>query len=81
MFILAHTLVLQDPDPHVVKNCKKEVDEVLRVLKPNKGTFLYLTFGQPHFRRRYLEREHTNLQVRKLGDAFHYYFYILKRKE
>ena len=47
------------------------------VLKPG-GVFIYLTFGQPHFRRRYLDRPGTALEIRKLGDAFHYFLYIVR---
>ena len=47
------------------------------VLKPG-GIFIYLTFGQPHFRRRYLDRPDTTLEIRKLGEAFHYYLYIVR---
>lgn len=42
------------------------------------GVFIYLTFGQPHFRRRYLNRPGTTLEVRELGEAFHYYLYVLR---
>lgn len=42
------------------------------------GVFIYLTFGQPHFRRRYLNRPRTTLEVRELGEAFHYYLYVLR---
>ncbi|KAF8523008.1 S-adenosyl-L-methionine-dependent methyltransferase [Gautieria morchelliformis] len=66
-----------NPSPQVIENCTKEVDEVLRVLCSETGVFLYLTFGQPHFRRRYLQRDGTTLHVRELGDAFHYYLYVL----
>lgn len=44
-----------NPPPAVVDDCNKEVGEVMRVLR-RTGLFLYITFGQPHFRRRYLER-------------------------
>lgn len=85
----------QDPPEEVVKNCTKEVDEVVRwvemcsiptnpisdfgssVLRKN-GLFLYLTFGQPHFRRRYLQRPGTDLEIRQLGEAFHYYLYVVR---
>ncbi|KAI8996436.1 S-adenosyl-L-methionine-dependent methyltransferase [Trametes punicea] len=67
-----------DPPEEVVQNCNREVDEVLRVLRKG-GVFIYLTFGQPHFRRRYLERPGTTLEIRKLGEAFHYYLYIVRR--
>jgi len=67
-----------NPPQKVIDDCTKEVDEVLRVLCPN-GLFLYLTFGQPHFRKRFLTRSETTLTTRVLGDAFHYYLYIVKR--
>ncbi|KAI0730707.1 S-adenosyl-L-methionine-dependent methyltransferase [Earliella scabrosa] len=66
-----------DPPEEVVQNCNREVGEVLRVLRKG-GTFIYLTFGQPHFRRRYLDRPGTTLEIRKLGDAFHYFLYIVR---
>ncbi|KAI0642257.1 S-adenosyl-L-methionine-dependent methyltransferase [Trametes meyenii] len=66
-----------DPPEEVVQNCNREVDEVLRVLRKG-GIFVYLTFGQPHFRRRYLDRSDTTLEIRKLGEAFHYYLYIVR---
>ncbi|KAH9913991.1 S-adenosyl-L-methionine-dependent methyltransferase [Epithele typhae] len=66
-----------DPPEEVVQNCNREVDEVLRVLKKG-GVFIYLTFGQPHFRKRYLERPETTLEIRKIGEAFHYYLYIVR---
>ncbi|KAI0258932.1 S-adenosyl-L-methionine-dependent methyltransferase [Gloeopeniophorella convolvens] len=67
-----------DPPKQVIDDCTKEVDEVLRVLRKGSGAFLYLTFGQPHFRRRYLTRPDTTLEIQQIGDAFHYYLYILR---
>jgi len=67
-----------DPPQQVIDDCTKEVDEVLRVLRKDNGIFLYLTFGQPHFRRRYLTRPDTTLEIQQIGDAFHYYLYILR---
>ncbi|KIM44617.1 hypothetical protein M413DRAFT_442578 [Hebeloma cylindrosporum] len=67
-----------DPPHQVIHDCNKEVDETLRVLRKG-GVFIYLTFGQPHFRRRYLQREKTTLEVKELGEAFHYYLYILRK--
>ncbi|PPQ91499.1 hypothetical protein CVT25_013756 [Psilocybe cyanescens] len=67
-----------DPPQQVINDCTKEVDETLRVLK-KAGIFIYLTFGQPHFRRRYLLREGTSLSIKELGEAFHYYLYILRK--
>ncbi|PPQ62906.1 hypothetical protein CVT24_006304 [Panaeolus cyanescens] len=67
-----------DPPAQVIEDCNKEVDEALRVLRKG-GVFIYLTFGQPHFRRRYLQREGTTLEIKQLGEAFHYYLYILRK--
>ncbi|KAK7686164.1 hypothetical protein QCA50_010384 [Cerrena zonata] len=69
-----------DPPEDVIQNCNQEVDSVLRVLRKG-GIFLYLTFGQPHFRKRYLTKPGTTLEIRTLGDAFHYYLYIVRRQE
>jgi len=68
-----------DPPERVERNCNREVDDALRVLR-SAGLFLYLTFGQPHFRKRYLSKPSTQLEIRQLGEAFHYYFYILRRQ-
>ncbi|KDR80619.1 hypothetical protein GALMADRAFT_222214 [Galerina marginata CBS 339.88] len=67
-----------DPPQQVIDDCNKEVDETLRLLRKD-GLFAYLTFGQPHFRRRYLQREGTDLKIKELGEAFHYYLYILRK--
>ncbi|KAG8854443.1 hypothetical protein FRB96_007505 [Tulasnella sp. 330] len=40
-----------NPPQQVIDDCTKEVEEVIRVLRPSTGIFLYLTFGQPHFRK------------------------------
>ncbi|KAL1725285.1 S-adenosyl-L-methionine-dependent methyltransferase [Schizophyllum commune] len=70
-----------NPPENVVEDCMKEVDEVVRVLRPG-GTFIYLTFGQPHFRKRYLDkRPGTTLEVCELGDTWNYYLYILRKQE
>jgi EEF1A lysine methyltransferase 4 len=42
------------------------------------GLFIYLTFGQPHFRRRFLTRPGTTLEIKELGESFHYYLYIMR---
>ena len=49
-------------------------------MRKDGGVFLYLTFGQPHFRRRYLTRPGTKLEIQQIGDAFHYYLYILRNR-
>ncbi|KAJ6614176.1 S-adenosyl-L-methionine-dependent methyltransferase [Mycena sp. CBHHK59/15] len=63
-----------DPPQKVVDDCTAEVNEDS---KKDTGLFIYLTFGQPHFRRRFLTRPDTKLEVKELGEAFHYYLYIL----
>ncbi|TRM60752.1 S-adenosyl-L-methionine-dependent methyltransferase [Schizophyllum amplum] len=69
-----------NPPKSVVNDCMREVDEVVRVLRPG-GIFIYLTFGQPHFRRRYLaQRPGTTLDVRELGDTWNYYLYMLRKQ-
>jgi len=57
-----------DPPQQVVENCTKEVDEAVRVLRKPGGIFIYITFGQPHFRRRYLTRPGTILEIKQLGE-------------
>ncbi|KAF7723564.1 hypothetical protein EC973_001853 [Apophysomyces ossiformis] len=44
-----------DPSEDLIADVKGEVDEVQRVLKVG-GVFLYITFGQPHFRKRHLNK-------------------------
>ncbi|KAG2138911.1 S-adenosyl-L-methionine-dependent methyltransferase [Suillus cothurnatus] len=70
-----------DPPEQVIKDCTAEVSQVIRVLKRN-GIFIYITFGQPHFRRRYLTGPHvtrsTSLEINQLGESFHYYMYTLR---
>ncbi|KAF8836736.1 S-adenosyl-L-methionine-dependent methyltransferase [Paxillus ammoniavirescens] len=70
-----------NPPEAIISDCTAEVSEVLRVLRPT-GTFLYITFGQPHFRRRFLIGPHspnTKLEIKELGESFHYYMYSLQK--
>ncbi|GAA6018683.1 hypothetical protein JCM11491_001259 [Sporobolomyces phaffii] len=69
-----------NPQPEIVADVKAEVDEVIRVLKPT-GVFLYLTFGQPHFRRQHLNRLGWKLDILEVGEGFSYYFYVLRRED
>ncbi|CAG8836539.1 40059_t:CDS:2, partial [Gigaspora margarita] len=59
-----------DPKPETVENVKRAVDQVVRVLKiggkVNIQQFIYITFGQPHFRRKYLERPCWDIDFKKL---------------
>jgi len=67
-----------NPPEQVIEDCSREVSEVVRVLRKKTGIFLYLTFGQPHFRKRHLTMPFCTLEVKELGDSFHYYLYILR---
>jgi ubiquinone/menaquinone biosynthesis C-methylase UbiE len=69
-----------DPSPELCAQVAMEVDQVERVLKPG-GKFIYITFGQPHFRKRHLLRKEWELAVTTLGDMFHYYAYVLHKHE
>lgn len=53
---------------------------MFRVLKSG-GVFVYITFGQPHFRKPVLLKEEYNweLEVKTIGDGFHYFVYILRK--
>ncbi|CDH51270.1 s-adenosyl-l-methionine-dependentmethyltransferase [Lichtheimia corymbifera JMRC:FSU:9682] len=68
-----------DPSPELIADVKGEVDEVERVTKVG-GVFLYITFGQPHFRKRHLARDCWDIEIKTLGEAFHYFFYIMRKK-
>eukprot|EP01095_Lingulamoeba_sp_RSL-Kostka_P004107 TRINITY_DN1519_c0_g1_i1.p2 TRINITY_DN1519_c0_g1~~TRINITY_DN1519_c0_g1_i1.p2 ORF type:complete len:239 (+),score=54.09 TRINITY_DN1519_c0_g1_i1:682-1398(+) len=58
------------------------LSEILRVLKPNQP-YIYITFGQPHFRTPLLTREQYNwtLETLTIGSSFHYFIYILTKNE
>jgi len=57
-------------------------NEISRILKPG-GTFLYISFGQPHFRKPLLDRPeyNWNYKVLTIGEFFHYFIFIMKKKE
>lgn len=82
--LMAENGSVWNPSEHVLENVRKEVDGVIEyvatysLLKPG-GVFLYLTFGQPHFRRPHLERENWTIETKVLGDMFHYFLFICKK--
>jgi SAM-dependent methyltransferase len=69
-----------NPSEELIKTVAEEVDEVVRVLKVG-GKFLYITFGQPHFRKRHLERPCWTVETSTLGVAFHYFFYHMIKQD
>ncbi|KAI6042712.1 S-adenosyl-L-methionine-dependent methyltransferase [Pisolithus marmoratus] len=71
-----------NPPEEIVNDCIAEVSEVMRVLRTT-GSFIYITFGQPHFRKRFLTGEHvpnTKLEIKTLGEVFHYFMYVLRKE-
>ncbi|KAI7872481.1 S-adenosyl-L-methionine-dependent methyltransferase [Spinellus fusiger] len=68
-----------DPSEDLIREVKAEVDQVERVLKVG-GVFLYITFGQPHFRKRHLTRSCWEVKTQTMGDAFHYFFYSMRKE-
>ena len=72
-----------DPPEDVRDNINKYLDEVDRVLVPG-GTFLYITYRQPHFIRPLLLRENIwTVDVRnlpdQLGGVFEYFAYVMEK--
>ena len=71
------------PSEDIIQSCKMEVDEVMRVLKPG-GLFLYISFGQPHFRLSHLERPNweNGVKTTVIGDGgvLQYFLYQMKKK-
>ncbi|RKP07374.1 hypothetical protein THASP1DRAFT_17163, partial [Thamnocephalis sphaerospora] len=67
------------PSEELCREVAREVDEVVRVLKPG-GRFVYITFGQPHFRKRHLERPCWDVKTITLGETFHYFCYVMEKR-
>jgi ubiquinone/menaquinone biosynthesis C-methylase UbiE len=56
-------------------DCERELEQVMRVLKLG-GSFVYVSFGQPHFRRPVLlSQPWHSFDYQTIGDCFHYYVY------
>ena len=71
-----------DPPDDVRENIERYLGEVVRVLVPG-GTFLYITYRQPHFLKPLLARKDWNLSVETLPDrqrgVFEYFAYVMKK--
>lgn len=66
---------LWDPSEELRKEIALYIGGVYRVLKPG-GKFIYITFGQPHFRRMFLDcHAWKEVKLTTLGDSFHYFLY------
>lgn len=56
-----------------VRTMLKGVDGLLK----EGGKLVYITFGQPHFRKKYLEEvDGWSVEVRTVGEMFHYFVYV-----
>lgn len=68
-----------NPSDKVVKDVRDMLQGVDRVLKKG-GKLIYITFGQPHFRQKWLEEvQGWQVETRTLGDMFHYFVYIVTK--
>lgn len=71
-----------DPPDDVRENVERYLREVVRVLAP-RGTFLYITYRQPHFMKPLLTREDWDLRVETLpdreGGVFEYFAYVMQK--
>lgn len=75
--ILAAEGSVWDPEPAVVDDMDRTCRSVARVLRPG-GRFLQITFQQPMFRKKYLEKDHLPWSVayRNVDVGFGYYFFV-----
>ncbi|KAF8151261.1 S-adenosyl-L-methionine-dependent methyltransferase [Mycena galopus ATCC 62051] len=73
---------LWDPPEEVRENTRLYIDEVARALKPS-GTFVYITYRQPHFIKPFLIRdavwELQVLELREEAGVFEYFAFVMKK--
>ncbi|CAN6459854.1 unnamed protein product [Victoria cruziana] len=69
-----------NPSPSTVDKVIAMLKCVHRVLRQD-GTYISISFGQPHFRRSLFEMEEFtwSIEWETFGDGFHYFFYTLKK--
>eukprot|EP00696_Hemimastix_kukwesjijk_P006352 gnl/Hemi2/18046_TR5962_c0_g1_i1.p2 gnl/Hemi2/18046_TR5962_c0_g1~~gnl/Hemi2/18046_TR5962_c0_g1_i1.p2 ORF type:complete len:152 (+),score=37.34 gnl/Hemi2/18046_TR5962_c0_g1_i1:360-815(+) len=65
------------PQADVLRMCA----EVARVLRPG-GVYVQVTFGQPHFRKKYFDNPEYGWTVSNhlLGEGFGYYCFVLRKE-
>jgi ubiquinone/menaquinone biosynthesis C-methylase UbiE len=66
------------PSQAVLSDITITIDEIYRVLRDG-GSFISISFGQPHFRKQYLERNGWKITVQPLEDTF-YFLYIAHKQ-
>ncbi|KAL1361949.1 hypothetical protein HN51_010255 [Arachis hypogaea] len=69
-----------NPRPETMSKVMATLKGVHRVLKAD-GTFISITFGQPHFRRPIFNEPEFSWSVEyaTFGETFHYFVYVLKK--
>lgn len=70
-----------NPPDTLVSQMQNYMHQVASVLVPG-GIFIHITFAQPHFRKRFLERDDWKVEVHVLGgdsDAFEYFLYTCQK--
>ena len=69
-----------NPDPRVVAHVHTMLRGVDGLLKPG-AKLIYITFGQPHFRRNLLDAiPGWSTEFFTLGEAFHYFVYVCTKQ-
>ncbi|KAJ1410419.1 S-adenosyl-L-methionine-dependent methyltransferase [Sesbania bispinosa] len=69
-----------NPKPETISKVMATLKGVHRILKAD-GTFISITFGQPHFRRPIFNAPDFSWSVEwtTFGETFHYFVYVLKK--
>ncbi|KAJ9474339.1 Methyltransf_11 domain-containing protein [Pseudozyma hubeiensis] len=68
-----------NPSEKVVEDVRDMLQGVDKVLKRG-GKLIYITFGQPHFRQKWLEEvQGWQVETRTLGEMFHYFVYVVTK--
>ncbi|UYV81966.1 ECE2 [Cordylochernes scorpioides] len=81
-------LLVGETDPWKVSEVSQELmttvlSQVSRVLKPNGGKFISITFAQPHFRLPlYTDSEYGwSAMKEEFGDSWSYFFFVMTRTD
>ena len=73
-----------NPLPHIFEKSSKTLNNCIRVLKP-QGTFVSISFDQPHFRKKLLLSEEFENQwsfrQKNIDHGLGYFMYILQKNE
>ena len=80
--VLTEQKSVWEVEPELEQQINLMLSEISRVLKPNNSKFIYITFGQKHFRQKLLDKPDFkwNFDFQQLGDTFHYFVYVCSRQ-